>query len=68
MHTWCKVRVRGRIDEHTTAGPGYPVLGHGPGLADQVHVGVLSVVVNTVGRGWGRGLGGGDKVILMVKR
>jgi len=65
---WCKVRVRGRIDEHTTASPGYPILIYGPGLANQVHVGVLGVVINTVGRGRGRRLRRGDKVILIVKR
>ena len=49
--TW-NVPVRGRVDEH-------------PRLLvrDEVHVGVL-VVVDGVGCGGGRRLGGGDQVVL----
>ena len=66
MHTWCKIRMRWRIYEHTTGwSPGLVLAG----LADQVHVGVLHVVVDEAGGGGRRrGLGRGHQVVLVIQR
>ena len=69
MHTWYKVRVRRWINEHTTRASLTRARSRHTfaRLTDQIHVGVLVVVVDAGGRGGWRGLWGGHQVVLSIK-